>query len=81
MKTLRMNLNTRLRHAVFDQPEGVSLRFSTGSERQPDANAFRLITSQKEMVTIVDYVANRIVDESAVRRGKQFLYQIVCCRW
>lgn len=55
-----MNLNTLLRHGVLDQPEGVSLRFSTGSECQPDANAFRLITSQKEMVTMVDYVADRI---------------------
>ena len=52
-QALRLNLNTLLLHGVFDQPEGISLRFSMGpesqprnvsSESQPDANALRLIT-------------------------------------
>ena len=43
-QALRLNLNTLLLHGVFDQPEGISLRFSMGSESQPDAKALRLIT-------------------------------------
>lgn len=51
-QALRMNLNTLLRHDVF--------------------NAERLSQSACNMV---DYVADRIADESEIRRSKQFPYQ------
>ena len=51
-QALRMNLNTLLRHDVFNEE--------------------RLSQSSSNMV---DYVADRIADESEIRRSKQFPYQ------
>ena len=51
-QALRMNLNTLLRHDVF--------------------NVERLSQSSSNMI---DYVADRIADESEIRRSKQFPYQ------
>ncbi len=73
-QALRMNLNTLLRHGVLDQPEGVSLRLPIGDAAEPDANAYRLMAS-REVRNMVDYVADRIADESEIRRSKQFPYQ------
>ncbi len=60
-QALRMNLNTLLRHDVFHV--AASLR---------DANVSLGETDQRAMV---DYVADRIADESEIRRSKQFPYQ------
>ena len=72
-QALRMNLNTLLRHGVFNQPQGASPRLSEEDSQEPDASAFRLMEPQSE--SMVDYVADRIADESEIRRSKQFPYQ------
>ena len=59
-QALRMNLNTLLRHGVFDS------RSSLRDEKS------RLGESCDDMI---DYFADRIADESEIRRGKQFPYQ------
>jgi 60 kDa SS-A/Ro ribonucleoprotein len=59
-QALRMNLNTLLRHGVFD------------SRSDLRAENSRLGDSCDNMV---DYVADRIADESEIRRSKQFPYQ------
>ena len=68
-QALRMNLNTLLRHDVFS----VEQLSSTVSE------AGTIPTSDRRMgqsfYNMVDYVADRIADESEIRRGKQFPYQ------
>jgi 60 kDa SS-A/Ro ribonucleoprotein len=63
-QALRMNLNTLLRHDVFS----VGQLSSTGQSSKDG----RLGQSSYSMV---DYVADRIADESEIRRSKQFPYQ------
>jgi len=63
-QALRMNLNTLLRHDVFS----VVQLSSTDPSDKPE----RLGQS---FCSMVDYVADRIADESEIRRGKQFPYQ------
>jgi hypothetical protein len=46
----------------------LSIRFSKVVESQPDAHAFRLIKSQTEMVTRVDFVAAPIRRRSRIDR-------------
>ena len=63
-QALRMNLNTLLRHGVFDvapalRDGGVDTEVSHG------------VTGPH----VVEYVADRISDESEIRRSKQFPYQ------
>ncbi len=63
-QALRMNLNTLLRHGVFDvapalRDGGVDTEVSHG------------VTGPH----VVEYVAGRISDESEIRRSKQFPYQ------
>ncbi len=70
-QALRMNLNTLLRHDVFS----VKQLSSTVSEASTNfASNKRLGQS---FYTMVDYVTDRIVDESEIRRSKQFPYQTV----
>ena len=68
-QALRMNLNTLLRHDVFS----VEQLSSTVSEAGTN------FTSDKRLgqsfYNMVDYVADRIADESEIRRSKQFPYQ------
>ena len=68
-QALRMNLNTLLRHDVFS----VEQLSSTVSEASTN------FTSDKRLgqsfYNMVDYVADRIADESEIRRSKQFPYQ------
>jgi 60 kDa SS-A/Ro ribonucleoprotein len=68
-QALRMNLNTLLRHDVFN----VEQLSSTVSEASTN------FTSDKRLgqsfYNMVDYVADRIADESEIRRSKQFPYQ------
>jgi 60 kDa SS-A/Ro ribonucleoprotein len=68
-QALRMNLNTLLRHDVFS----VEQLSSTVSEAGTN------FTSDKRLgqsfYNMVDYVADRIADESEIRSGKQFPYQ------
>ncbi len=68
-QALRMNLNTLLRHDVFS----VEQLSSTVSEAGTN------FTSDKRLgqsfYTMVDYVADRIADESEIRRSKQFPYR------
>jgi 60 kDa SS-A/Ro ribonucleoprotein len=63
-QALRMNVNTLLRHGVFNVASH-SVRVSEG-----DAN-FR----GAKVDNMLDYVANRIADESEIRRSRQFPYQ------
>ncbi len=59
-QALRMNLNTLLRHDVFKVD--ISLR---------EMNSAHGVSG----LQMVDYVADRIADESEIRRSKQFPYQ------
>ena len=62
-QALRMNLNTLLRHDVF---------------RVVDRSAVQRIGANDRGAindNMVDYVAERIADESEIRRSKQFPYQ------
>ncbi len=63
-QALRMNLNTLLRHDVFNVAFH-SVKVAEGEHNFRGAKAD----------TMVDYVADRIADESEIRRGKQFPYQ------
>ena len=63
-QALRMNLNTLLRHDVFNVDQL--------SSTDPAGKQERLGQSFYNMV---DYVADRIADESEIRSGKQFPYQ------
>jgi 60 kDa SS-A/Ro ribonucleoprotein len=64
-QALRMNLNTLLRHDVFQS--GSTLRVDDSCEG----------TSRQGLSchNMVDYIADRIADESEIRRSKQFPYQ------
>jgi hypothetical protein len=68
-QALRMNVNTLLRHDVFS----VEQLSSTVSEAGTN------FTSDKRLgqsfCNLLDCVADRIADESAIRRSKQFPYQ------
>lgn len=63
-QALRMNLNTLLRHDVFN---GEQLSSTDHADRQEPSGPSRF--------NMVDYVADRIADESGIRRSKQFPYQ------
>jgi 60 kDa SS-A/Ro ribonucleoprotein len=60
-QALRMNLNTLLRHDVFHV---------ASSLRDEDVSL-----GETDLRDMVDYVADRIADESEIRRSKQFPYQ------
>ena len=62
-QALRMNLNTLLRHDVFNVAPAL---------RDGDSHATGHGVSGD---TMVDYVADRIADQSEIRRSKQFPYQ------
>lgn len=62
-QALRMNLNTLLRHDVFNV-----------ADRSVDPRSNRL-TDGAVNDNMIDYVADRIADESEIRRSKQFPYQ------
>ena len=62
-QALRMNLNTLLRHDVFNVVD-----------RSVDPSITRM-TGGAVNDNMVDYVADRIADQSEIRRGKQFRYQ------
>ena len=64
-QALRMNLNTLLRHDVFN----VDQLSSTDPGEIPDKRF------GQSFYNMVDYVADRIADESEIRRSKQFPYQ------
>jgi 60 kDa SS-A/Ro ribonucleoprotein len=64
-QALRMNLNTLLRHDVFS----VEQLSSTVSGESPEKRL------GQSFYNMVDYVADRIADESEIRRSKQFPYQ------
>ncbi len=63
-QALRMNLNTLLRHDVFHV--AASLR---------DADRADASLGETGLRDMVDYVADRIADESEIRRSQQFPYQ------
>ncbi|XZE35675.1 TROVE domain-containing protein [Pirellulaceae bacterium SH501] len=63
-QALRMNLNTLLRHDVFSV-EQLSSTAQVGSD----------VRLGQAFYNMVDYVADRIADESEIRRSKQFPYQ------
>jgi 60 kDa SS-A/Ro ribonucleoprotein len=67
-QALLMNLNALLRHGVFDQPAGASLRLTMDDAAEPDDNAFPLMDSHN-VCNMVDYVADRIADVSDIRRS------------
>ena len=62
-QALRMNLNTLLRHGVFNVATSL---------RDADSNNVRPGDADLHMV---DYVADRIADELEIRASKQFPYQ------
>jgi 60 kDa SS-A/Ro ribonucleoprotein len=61
-QALRMNLNTLLRHDVFSVEQLSSTAQAVSNERLGQS-------------FYIDYVADRIADESEIRRSKQFPYQ------
>ncbi len=62
-QALRMNLNTLLRHGVYNVVyHSVNQRIAANDRGAINDN-------------MVDYVADRIADESEIRHGKQFPYQ------
>lgn len=63
-QALRMNLNTLMRHGVFEQ-HGVFKQHSV----------FKQGSDGTAPLSIVDYVAARISDETEIRRSKQFPFQ------
>ncbi len=65
-QALRMNLNTLLRHGVFESGIGI---LPVGKNALNDSQARSLCHDT------VDYIADRIADESEIRRSKQFPYQ------
>ncbi|MCF7962057.1 MAG: TROVE domain-containing protein [Pirellula sp.] len=65
-QALRMNLNTLLRHDVFNGGIGI---LPVARDASNETQAGSLCHS------MVDYVADRIADESEIRRSKQFPYQ------
>jgi 60 kDa SS-A/Ro ribonucleoprotein len=68
-QALRMNLNTLLRHDVFN----VEQLSSTVSEADTNFTSDKRLGQSFD--NMVDYVADRIADESEIRRSKQFPYQ------
>jgi 60 kDa SS-A/Ro ribonucleoprotein len=65
-QALRMNLNTLLRHDVFESGIGIlPVEKNTSNGTQAGSLCHNM----------VDYVADRIADESEIRRSKQFPYQ------
>ena len=73
-QALRMNLNTLLRHDVFSVVD----RSADPKTSTADRSAYPSITRMTDGAVndnMVDYVADRIADESEIRRGKQFPYQ------
>ncbi len=65
-QALRMNLNTLLLHDVFNGGIGI---LPVARDASNETQAGSLCHS------MVDYVADRIADESEIRSGKQFPYQ------
>ena len=63
-QALRMNLNTLLRHDVFSVASYLRDEDRGKPVRLGDAD-----------LRMVDYMADRIADESEILRGKQFPYQ------
>ena len=85
-QALRMNLNTLLRHDVFNVEQLSSTVSADKQERlgQSSYNVEQLSSiaqpsSEKRLgqsfYNMVDYVAERIADESEIRASKQFPYQ------
>jgi len=64
-QALRMNLNTLLRHEVFNVEQLSSTACAGGANERLGQSFYNM----------VDYVADRIADESEIRRSKQFPYQ------
>jgi 60 kDa SS-A/Ro ribonucleoprotein len=75
-QALRMNLNTLLRHDVFNVEQLSSIVSANPSSRLGQSCG---IVNERQLGQLcdnmVDYVADRIADESEIRRGKQFPYQ------
>jgi len=68
-QALRMNLNTLLRHGVFSVEQLSSTVSEVGTNFTSDKRL------GQSFYNMVDYVADRIADESEIRRSKQFPYQ------
>ena len=65
-QALRMNLNTLLRHDVFESGIGIL---------PVEKNTSNVTQAGSLCHNMVDYLADRIADESEFRRSKQFPYQ------
>ena len=68
-QALRMDLNTLRRHDVFS----VEQLSSTVSEAGTNFSSDKRLG--QSFYNMIDYVADRIADESEIRRGKLFPYQ------
>jgi 60 kDa SS-A/Ro ribonucleoprotein len=73
-QSLRMNLNTLLRYDVFNCGIGI-LPVENNTSNVKLAGSVYHTQAGSLCHTMVDYVADRIADESEIRRGKQFPYQ------
>ncbi len=73
-QALRMNLNTLLRHDVFESGTGI-LPVEKSTSNGIQAGSANHTQAGSLCHTMVDYVADRIADESEIRRSKQFPYQ------
>ena len=69
-QALRMNLNTLLRHEVFSVEQLSSTVSEAGTNFTSDKRLGQSFYNR------LDYVADRIIDESEIRRGKQFPEEI-----
>jgi 60 kDa SS-A/Ro ribonucleoprotein len=85
-QALRMNLNTLLRHDVFsvdqlsstdpaDKQERLGQSFDNVEQMSSIAQPYSEKRLGQSFDNMVDYVADRIADESEIRRSKQFPYQ------
>jgi 60 kDa SS-A/Ro ribonucleoprotein len=73
-QALRMNLNTLLRHGVFNVVDRSTDPKDRIADRSVDPTAEH-VTDGAVNDNMVDYVAERIADASEIRRSKQFPYQ------
>ena len=69
-QTLRMNLNTLARHAVFGRKSETGWKI-----RRAIADALRIKPTSSESDDMVAYVAGRLADVEEIRRSRQFPYQ------
>lgn len=73
-QALRMNLNTLMRHGVFDQNRVFDQNI-VFDQSNDGTDPLGIVHAESARVSMVDYVAARISDATEIRRSKQFPFQ------